>query len=129
RLVKLLPAVAFLLLFTLVACTGHEEEITPTGKGDALVTFSLRLPGESVPDTRALPNTRALSEDGENAVTEIDVLVFGKNGGTYVYTAGCSGSQITGTGNAKTFTVTLRRGEYDLVVLAGARSIIEAATL
>ncbi|NDV84981.1 BACON domain-containing protein, partial [Bacteroides sp. 51] len=123
RLVKLLPAVAFLLLFTLTACTGHEEEITPTGKGDALVTFSLRLPGESVPDTRAL------SEDGENAVTEIDVLVFGKNGGTYVYTAGCSGSQITGTGNAKTFTVTLRRGEYDLVVLAGARSIIEAATL
>lgn len=46
-----------------------------------------------------------------------------------MYSAGCSGTQITGTGNTKTFTVTLRRGEYDLVVLANARSTVSAADL
>lgn len=122
RLWKLLP-VAAVLLCTLAACTGTEEDIVRTGKGDAPVRFSLRLPGASA------PRARALTEGDESIVKEIDVLVFKPGGGEYVYSAGCSGAAITGTGNTKTFTVTLRQGQYDLAILAGARDILNATDL
>jgi len=125
----LVGAMALSFLFS---CT-DEREITNTGTGgkDALVTFALQMPGTSSPSTRSA-TTRSLSATDENHVKEIDVLVFEKNGGEYVYKASCGESSIkTDEGNSrlKTFTVTLRQGQYDLVVLANSREIIGAASL
>lgn len=122
RLWKLLPLTAVVfLLATLASCTGEEDIVRQTGEGDALVTLSLRLPGAS------LPASRALTETDENKVDEIDVLVFKPGGGIYEYSA--RGMNISGEGSVKTFTVKLRQGSCDLVILANSRDIIEAATL
>lgn len=121
RLWKLLPLTAVVfLLATLASCTGEEDIVRQTGEGDALVTLSLRLPGAS------LPASRALMETDENIVKEIDVLVFNP-GGNFAYSA--QGTGLSGNGATKTFTVKLRTGNYDLVILANARDIIEAADL
>ncbi len=120
----LLTGVLPLMLFA--SCLQEEFTGSPTGKGDADITFSLSLPGKKS------ASTRALTETDENEVKTIDVLVFKENDGEYVYTARCSGSSITtdgGDSRKKTFTVTLRQGRFDLVILANARDLVPQATL
>ena len=125
KLKKLLVgALPLLLLYS--SCTDEKEITNTPGGKDALVTFALQMPGTSS------PSTRSLSADNENQVKEIDVLAFKKNGGEYVYQASCGESSIKPDENnsrLKTFTVTLRQGEYDLVVFANSRAIINGAAL
>ena len=125
----LMKLLAGLLPLLALASCATEENIKPGGRtgGDADVTFAIQLPGAGD------PATRALSDADENEVLDIDVLLFAKNGGNYVDKSGCGTAAITtnpGAGNSrfKTFTVTLRQGEYDLVVLANARAIVNAVT-
>lgn len=119
---KLLVAV---LILSVPGCTLDNDELTsPTEGGDAMVTFAIQLPGAK------LAKTRALDETDENAISDIDVLVFKPGGGEYVYSARCSGSDITSSGdNQKTFTVKLRQGEFDLAIIANARSVLTATPL
>ncbi len=122
---RVLLAGAFPLLL-LASCLQEEFSGSTPGKGDADITFSLALPGKSSADSRALTDT------DENDVKTIDVLVFKENGGEYVYTARCSGTGITtdgGDSRKKNFTVTLRQGRYDLVILANARDLVPQSSL
>lgn len=119
RLLKLFTGIAFLL--TTVSCSEEVEVNKPNSKSEASVTFSLQVPGASRPETRALDG------DAENSVQEIDILAFKKDGGEYVYKASCN--DISGTSNKKTFTIKLRQGEYDLVILANARAIVNNAPI
>ncbi len=101
---------------------------TPYGglDGETLVTFSLRLPGQTA------PAFKALSVADENNIQTIDILAFEPNGGTYIYSAGCNGSDITtdgGDARRKTFTVNLRQGDFDLVMVANARNLLAASAL
>lgn len=95
--------------------------VNPDPNSESMVTFSLQVPGSSS------PSSRALEETDENSVTEIDILGFDKNRGEYVYKASCN--NITGTSKIKSFTIKLRQGEYDLVIFANARSIINSVQL
>lgn len=120
---------SMVLLSALSSCTDeYEREVSPAD-GDAQVTFSIQLPGS------ATPPTRALSDQDENEVSQIDILAFetssGKNNGTFVYSAQCTGTITTDSKDIrkKTFTVKLRQGDFDLVIIANARSIVSGASL
>lgn len=115
------------LIFMLFSCVDeHELKLKPGGGKEAMVTFTLQLPGKKS------AATRALSEKDENEVAEINVLVFKPNGGEYMYAERCSGSDITtDTGNSrmKTFSVKLKQGTFDVVILANAHNVIRSASL
>ncbi len=130
RLIRTL--VAGLLPLALASCVKEDFKNTPAGTDDAMVTFSLMLPGSSTPSSRA--GTRALTDVQENHVQSIDVLLFeydnGSGDGKFVDVARATGTSI-GTDNTdgvssrkKTFTVTMPQGHYDLVILANARDFI-----
>ena len=113
-----------IMLLALAACTDEYNENAPKTDGDVRVKFAIQLPGANT------PATRALEEIDENEVTEIDVLVFNQGGGL-AYTAECKGGIETDKTDSKkkTFTVELKQGKYDLVIVANAHSIIAATTL
>lgn len=124
---KILKLFAGLLpILVLASCVKEHDITTPGGKEETSVRFVVQLPGSSTPSA----SSRAISETDENTVDEIDVLVFMKNGGRYVHTR--QGKDITtdnGNSRIKTFTVELKQGEYDLVVLANSRTILSSASL
>ena len=125
RLMKLFAGFLPVLIFA--SCVrDFGETPAPDNDEDAMVTFSIQVPGASK------PASRSLSQIQENEVTQIDVLLFEKDGGTYKEKAICGSSSIETDGSnsrLKTFTIRLRRGEWDLVVLANARDIVSAASL
>lgn len=105
----LLCAIIPVLAMT-TSCVRENLESPDVKDGEALVTLSLNVPAA----------TRALTGPQEDAVDNIWVLAFKtqSDGGTYSYMA-------KGTANgASQYTVTLRTGTWDLVVLANAGSII-----
>lgn len=115
-----------ILLLSFSGCTFDSDEFTSQTDGDALVTFSIQLPSAKIPATRALG---AVDED---EVSTIDVLVFEPSGGKYIYSAQCNGNDIStdaGNNRKKTFTVKLRQGNFDLAIVANARSILTGAPL
>lgn len=121
--INLLVAV---LLLSVSGCTSEREEFTSQTEGETTVAFAIQLPNAT------LVTTRALDDADENKISEIDVLVFEPSGGKYVYSARCSGSDIStesGNSSKKTFTVKLRRGNFDLVIVANARSILAETSL
>jgi hypothetical protein len=117
-------------LLALSSCVVDHEENSPVVPGvpardvEAMVKFSVRLPGNA----SAL---RSLTLDNENHVQTIDILIFEQEG-NWVYNARCSGSDIT-TDNSdsrkKTFTIKMRQGKYDMVMLANARTLVAEAAL
>lgn len=114
------------LLLALASCTIEHDMGKPGGGGDgeAFVKFSVWLPGST-------PASRALTENNENHVQTIDILIF-EQGGDWVYNAGCSGSDITTDGGdplKKSFTLKMRQGEYDMVMLANARELLSGMNL
>ncbi|NDV84930.1 DUF4906 domain-containing protein [Bacteroides sp. 51] len=118
---------AAIMLVALSACMDESHENTPQTEKDVRVKFAIQLPGAST------PATRALDDDDEKEVREIDVLVFnqGSEGG-FVYKARCSETDIEtdpGDNSKKTFTVELRQGTYDLVIVANSSDIVAATTL
>lgn len=130
---KIPERVAGLLLFTLplliLASCVKETETSPvvTTDGETMVKFAVKAPGA------ASPQTRSISEGQENDVQTIDILVFQQaaDGGKYVYTARCNASDIT-TGSdsrLKTFTIKLRQGNFDIVMLANARDLFIPSAL
>ncbi len=116
--------VVFLLLLMAASCD-DEKGIAAAGKGEAIVTFAIHIPGAGS------PGTRSLTESQESEVREIDILVFEPGGGTYVYAARCNASHITTDeydDRIKTFSLKLLEGDFDLVIFANARDIIMASS-
>lgn len=114
------------LLLSSSGCTFDFDEFTSQTDGDALVTFSIQLP-----DAKS-PATRALDDADEDEVAAIDVLVFKPSGGNYAYSVRCNSSDINtdpGDSRKKTFTVKLQQGNFDLVIVANARSILTGTSL
>ena len=115
------------LMLALASCSREQDMGNPgaVGDGETFVKFSIWLPGNSA------PTTRALTESNENHVQTIDILIF-EQGGAWVYNTGCSGSDIaTDGGNPlkKSFTIKMRQGSYDMVMLANARSIVSGMNM
>lgn len=98
----------FVLTLLLVASCSHEQIVSTGGKtGEALVKLSLKVPAA----------TRSLTEAQEDAIGNLWVLAFKPNGGTYSHMAKCEGSGAN-------YTVTLRTGDWDLVLVANAEKIL-----
>ena len=115
------------LMLALASCFREQDMGNPgaVGDGETFVKFSIWLPGNSA------PTTRALTESNENHVQTIDILIF-EQGGAWVYNTGCSGSDIATDGGdplKKSFTIKMRQGSYDMVMLANARSIVSGMNM
>ncbi|MDR0511437.1 MAG: hypothetical protein LBH06_10155 [Rikenellaceae bacterium] len=96
----------------LIDCTETESE----------VKLSIKVPGETS------GGTRGMSDVDECTVNEIDVLVF--NGTNMLFKYARQATNIVATSNSvKNFEVTLPYGLLDIMVVANASSIIQAASL
>ncbi|GHV52705.1 hypothetical protein FACS1894181_16000 [Bacteroidia bacterium] len=130
-MVRVISLLTSFLLF-LAACTS-EEIITggsPNGSidsniqggGDTAVNFSLKVPAQL--QTRA-----ALSESDENAVHSISLLLFEKVNGDAIYRFRTHVTNINSVSpTQKTFSASLPKGSFDLVVLANAEQILAASS-
>lgn len=85
------------------------------------VTFSVKVPGTSA------PNTKALAESNENEVRTIEVLLF-DNDGKYTYQPLYSNviNSDPDNSNIKTFTIKVPEGTYNMLIFANARQAISA---
>lgn len=107
-----------------LSCTADTKQlVSPGGRDEVTVNFTIKLPAST-------PVSRALGEaTDEYDVQQIDILAFRPDGGEFVYRSGYSAEDITGAGQQKSFTATLRTGEFDIVLLANSHSAITAASL
>lgn len=115
----LLYSLSLLLLAGMLwSCVEDREDYGSSGeeKGKT-VTFSVRVPGSSV------PSTYALNAADENEVKTIEVLLF--KSGNYYHTV-YSNTITTDPGDTriKTFSVDIPEGTYDMVILANARQSV-----
>ncbi|MCD8043578.1 MAG: fimbrial protein [Tannerellaceae bacterium] len=110
------------LCMSLLACSVEERIYNQDeAESETEVTFSLQVPGGNT-------STRALDYEGEEEthIEAIDVLIFGPNGGNYIYRArGYNIDTDQDDRNKKNFTVTLTTGTFDLVVLANCKDILD----
>jgi hypothetical protein len=120
-------AVLFGVAATLSSCILDENLVDAPQPQSEELTIEIAVPGNS------LPTTRALDADDEYAVNEIDVLAFnatdkkfygryaGSVSGTPTHTSGST------AGATMRFKVSLPLGEFDLMVVANAGTILAAA--
>lgn len=117
-------------IFMQASCVGEDITSGNETDGEAMVTFTMQVPGTG--STTSGSQSRMILKGDENTVNEIDVLIFKPNGGQFVYKTGCTGSDIItdeSDSGLKTFVVKMLIGEYDLVMFANSRSIINATEL
>lgn len=112
----------FMFFITFCACHKSEKEnIQPDGD-EMSVTFAVKLP--SIP--AAGLKTYAVTEDDENELREVDVLVFKVEGGDEKFSYRTKGLAAPPVEGVAQLTAKLRRDEnagnqYRLVILANAR--------
>lgn len=111
---------ALVLLLSALAvssCINDDNEFVDPNNGTGLVTFSVKVPGQS------LPSTYALTEADENEIRNIDVLVFDQYG---KYTGlRLSPDILRREGNDILFTVRIPEGErYQINVFANVRDLL-----
>lgn len=107
----LLLVVMAVSLFIFSTCV-YENLVSPDAKeAEIPVTLSLKAP--------ATTRSRSLNSAQEESVKNIQVLAF-KTDGTFAY----SSTSSTTTDSGTTFTVTLRKGTWNLVVLANASELL-----
>jgi uncharacterized protein (TIGR02145 family) len=120
------------LLFLSFAFSGCvKEPISNEIDTDDEVMVVIRLPHSSRGNT-----PRAITQDGvaDNMVNRVDILIFYTDTDPVVanrgrYVGRVFSNIIEGDGNIKTFKVRMPRGTYDLLVLANAKDIVDAAAL
>ncbi|MDR1918129.1 MAG: FimB/Mfa2 family fimbrial subunit, partial [Tannerellaceae bacterium] len=133
--INYLKLTALALSLMLASCLSEERNVEPSSasgltapKDKSEVILSLRVPGSS-------PATRALSTEQENTVTEVDVLVFDRDLGTFLYST--PGKSVTANDAAEEgsnpsklydFSVgliaTAENQKVDLWVIANARPFL-----
>ena len=109
-----------LLLGMMWGCIDESvNDIPITGGKGKMVTFALKVPGVTTPDSSG-PSTYALSASDEGEVSTIVAIPFGSNGRTISEAIYLTSSDITidTNGNIKTFTILVGEDAYDVVVLA-----------
>jgi len=114
---KALHGLILILLSTFFYCCAdeHNRFDVPVDGKEKLVTFSVKVPGNST------PKTYALTDDDENEVKQIAVLLF--KGDKYIYQPIYSNTIANGADNkTKTFTLKVPEGTYDMVILANANA-------
>ena len=114
---KALHGLILILLSTFFYCCAdeHDRFDVPVDGKEKLVTFSVKVPGNST------PKTYALTDDDENEVKQIAVLLF--KGEKYIYQPIYSNTIANGADNkTKTFTLKVPEGTYDMVILANANA-------
>ena len=104
------------LLLGVVACVTEEwDKPTPLIQEDETwVDFSINIPGGLDG-----ASSRALSDQDENAINTIEIIVFDEKD-NYAYTALCDKIERSETSEVK-FSVKLKTGAYKLMILANAR--------
>ena len=122
RLMKLLMGVIPVLMFA--SCVRDMDIPSKFDNEEGtLVTLNIQVPGATT------PATKALSVVDENVITQIDVLLFKKDGNGHFVDKGSSATITSEAGDNsrnKTVTVRLMPGEWDIVVLANARDMVNA---
>jgi len=114
--------VGILMLFiTICACRKSDNGDLRPDDDEVSVTFSVKLP--SIPTGL---KTYAITEDDENELSEMDVLVFKVEGGDEKFSYRTIGQVTPPVGGLVQLTANLRRDEnlgnkYRLVILANAR--------
>lgn len=121
---KLLSALALILICGLVSsCTDERDSYNSPSGGDQeqLVSFSVRVPGSSAPDTYGL------TSNDETDVKQIVILLF--SGGNYTYGPIYSGHITSNPGDnkLKSFTAKIPVGSYDMVMLANSNAFLSTA--
>ena len=113
----------FLLAVILCCCIDERDKYeVPTFGQEKAVIFSVKVPGTGI------PKTYALTENNENEVKQIVVLLF-DDSGNYIHYPIYSNNIITDPGDntQKTFTVKVPQGTYDMIILANANTSLGAA--
>lgn len=99
------------------------------GEGEnAQVTFSLRLPGAAQPESKSMDLPNAGGFIKEEAVHDIDVLVFDQSGKLHDMAQGRGITDASGGGKIiKQFDVTLRVGnDLEVMVFTNSRALLAA---
>jgi hypothetical protein len=116
----------FCLTFT--ACLSDEvmaDDNQPDG--GAIMRFSLVMPARM---QMQMQTRSALSESDENEILSVYLLMFKEINGVMTYYFGTGGNNIqTVSYLQKTFEATIPTGEYDIVILANAREIIDSSNI
>lgn len=121
KLYKLLPALTLILVMGLLcSCSEDRESYDVSNNKEKLVSFSVRVPGSGA------PKTYALTENDENEVKNIVILLFDADG-KYTYQPVYNNKITTDQSDSrlKTFTAKIPDGTYKhMVILANANTIV-----
>ncbi len=102
-----LTAITAVFAVMFFSCTEENStEYIPPASGETLVTVVIKAPGGGS------PATKALTEDQENDVKHIDVLLFEPGG---IFHSSAKSNKVNNNGNGsnlKNFTVDLKEGTY-----------------
>ncbi|MBD8389104.1 FimB/Mfa2 family fimbrial subunit [Dysgonomonas sp. BGC7] len=115
----------FLFILFLFSCI-DEHSIAKQSDKNWLIKFTLESAGKGI------PVTHSLSEPEENDVRQLSFLIFQPNGGNYIKTINSNSGNITtdeNISNIKYVTVKLDQGNFDIVVIANAVTIIQSLAL
>ncbi|MGJ1364876.1 FimB/Mfa2 family fimbrial subunit [Sphingobacterium spiritivorum] len=125
-----LPILLMMCMFTLtlISCIKEKpiiDDTLPDPGNTTEVTFAVSLPGLS-----QNISTYAITENEENKISTIDVLVFVVSGGNEMFSYRVRGKNIKPlTANSSQFQVSLQThatNTYRFVVIANARSAVDA---
>ncbi|MGJ1365205.1 FimB/Mfa2 family fimbrial subunit [Sphingobacterium spiritivorum] len=128
-----LPILMMMCMYTLTLLSCIKEKFiisdnNPGANNTTEVTFALTLPGLS-----QNISTYAITDNEENKISTIDVLVFLVSGSTETFSYKVAGRNIRPlTANSSQFQVTLQTNEnnnYRLVVIANARDVVNATPI
>ncbi len=110
--------------FPVLSGCSYEDEIAPSDSRREVV-FSINIPGNSAPDTRAL------GKGEENEVQTIEMLLFDPLTDKVVGNPVFANDISTDAGDVtkKTFSVRLPEGRFDVMIFANARKAFEALVI
>ncbi len=107
----------------MISCT-EETDISRSGginTGEE-ITFTIKVPGSPTVSTRSIDQ----GETADKAVLTIDLLLFDHTSKMYVGKV-LSDKIVDISTTEKTVTISIPKGRFDIVILANARSIVNAA--
>ncbi|MCD7901977.1 MAG: fimbrial protein [Bacteroides sp.] len=124
RLLKIyILLMGLLFVNALLQSCADEYSKIEVPKQESETMIQVKLPGTS--STNA---TRGLSDENENHLADLIVLVFDRDG-NYLYKSEARLTEETSGSNVRTCYVSLKKGECDLMLLANCKSILNSFTI